>query len=291
MGIHHSLRAGTARLHVVGAHRAANSGRGLALAAPLAAGRARCRPGRNLFTARYIRLPGSNAKWSVLKVDRLGRLAWTHRLRGTSPEPSDDLRVLVPTADGDVVAAGAVQDVDGTRFVVARLGGADGRERWRTRLQGETSPPNYNVAYAAAVTSSGDDRVEALLTALGLVHSGSNAPEQTFTRTAGLNPASVIANGSGPDEAIDEVTTFVGTAFGIAPTPPSQAHYEPVPTFPPGSKRSIEGLLQGVTIELGAGRVYVSGESGGLAAQESFGMQFTPDNEQYVLNIVHWLDY
>ena len=62
-------------------------------------------------------------------------------------------------------------------------------------------------------------------------------------------------------------------------------------TFPPGSKRSLEGLLQGVTIELGAGRVYVSGESGGLTAQDSFGMQFTPQNAQYVLNIVHWLDY
>ena len=81
--------------------------------------------------------------------------------------------------------------------------------------------------------------ITTLLTALGLVHSGSNAPEQTFTRTTGLTPASVIANGSGPAEAIDEVTTFVGTAFGIAPTPPSQAHYDPVLTFPPGSKKSV----------------------------------------------------
>jgi hypothetical protein len=39
------------------------------------------------------------------------------------------------------------------------------------------------------------------------------------------------------------------------------------------------------------GRVYVSAESGGLTAQDSFGMHETPDNEQYVRNVVHWLDF
>lgn len=105
----------------------------------------------NLFTSRYIRLPGSNATSSVLKIDRTGHLAWTHRLRGTSPEPSDELHALVPTADGDAVAAGAVQDVDGVRFVVARLAGTDGRERWRTRLQGATSPSSRPGRYLGSI--------------------------------------------------------------------------------------------------------------------------------------------
>ena len=86
------------------------------------------------------------------------------------------------------------------------------------------------------------------------------------------------------------MTTFTGTAFSISPTPPPTASYEPVLTFPVDSPHNLDGLLQAVTIQLGAGRVYVSGESGGLTAQDSFGMQFTPDNAQYVLNIIHWLD-
>jgi hypothetical protein len=45
-----------------------------------------------------------------------------------------------------------------------------------------------------------------------------------------------------------------------------------------------------VAIQFGAGRIYVSGESGGLTAQTSFGMQFTPQNEQFLRNIIHWLD-
>jgi hypothetical protein len=46
-----------------------------------------------------------------------------------------------------------------------------------------------------------------------------------------------------------------------------------------------------MAIQFGAGRIYLSAESGGLTAQNTFGMQETPDNEQYVRNIVHWLDY
>src|SRR5262249_8466792 len=116
--------------------------------------------------------------------------------------------------------------------------------------------------------------------------------QHTFTRAAGdLNGASVIANGTAPGDVVDEVTTFTGTAFSISPTPAPQASYEPVLTFPPGTRGGLDGLLQGVAIQFGAGRVYVSGESGGLTAQNSFGMQFTPGNEQFLRNIIHWLDH
>ena len=41
--------------------------------------------------------------------------------------------------------------------------------------------------------------------------------------------------------------------------------------------------------QLGAGRIFVSGEAGGLTAQDSFGMQETPQNERYVRNVMWWL--
>jgi hypothetical protein len=133
--------------------------------------------------------------------------------------------------------------------------------------------------------------VGALLDALGLVGTGKNARRFTFTRAnGGLNAASAIANGIDAASAIDEVTTFLGTAFSLLPTSPPLALYETVLTYPPGSPGDLEGLLQGVAIELGAGRIYVSGESGGLTAQNSAGMQFTPQNAQFVRNIVHWLE-
>ena len=136
------------------------------------------------------------------------------------------------------------------------------------------------------------DQTAALLAALGLVGADRDAGEQTFTRAIGsLNGAAAIANGGGPDEVVDEVTTFTGTAFSILASPPPQAQYEPILTFPPDAPAALRGLLQGVAIQFGAGRVYVSGESGGLTAQNRFGMQFTPDNEQFVRNVIHWLDF
>jgi cysteine-rich repeat protein len=135
-------------------------------------------------------------------------------------------------------------------------------------------------------------KVPMLAEALGLTGIIGSAKQHTFTRANGdLNGGSVIANGTGPDTVIDEVTTFTGTGFSISPTPPPFASYEAVLTYPPDSRRTEVGKLQGVAIQFGAGRVYVSGESGCLTAQNAFGMQFTPDNKQYVLNIIHWLDY
>ena len=129
------------------------------------------------------------------------------------------------------------------------------------------------------------EKTDALLAAFGLVQLGRGARRFTFTvANGGLNAGSPIASG------ISEVSTFTGTAFSISATPPPQASYEPVLTYPPDSPQNLDGWLQGVAIQFGAGRVYVSGESGGLTAQSSFGMQETPDNEQFVRNIIHWLD-
>jgi cysteine-rich repeat protein len=140
------------------------------------------------------------------------------------------------------------------------------------------------------------ERVGALLAAFGLdrLFDG-DVSKFTFTRASGdLNGTAAIANGSQPGEEIGEVTTFRGTAFSIASTTPPSATYEPVLILPPGEVGgpSDDGsitYLQGVAIQFGAGRVYVSGESGGLTVQ-GFGMHETPDNEQFLLNLIHWLD-
>jgi hypothetical protein len=156
-------------------------------------------------------------------------------------------------------------------------------------------PPAEVAALAAWVEQGGSlllsidhppfDRTDDLMAAFGLEQFGGRVREFTFTvANGGVNAASPITAG------VDEVSTFTGTAVRIAPSPPPQATYEPVLTLPPGAPNSADGWLQGVAIQFGAGRVYVSAESGGLTAQNTFGMQETPDNERYVRNIVHWLD-
>jgi uncharacterized delta-60 repeat protein len=142
------------------------------------------------------------------------------------------------------------------------------------------------------------EQVGTLLRAIGLVRlPAGESPGLTFTRADGtLNGASAVATGPGPDTAIDEVTTFTGTAFAIAARPPSHALYEPVLVFPPDTLGSsgdtevdLSGMLEAVAIEFGAGRIFVSGEAGGLTAQDSFGMQETPQNERYLRNVLWWL--
>ena len=59
--------------------------------------------------------------------------------------------------------------------------------------------------------------------------------------------------------------------------------------FSNGVEVDMGGMLEAVAIQLGAGRIFVSGEAGGLTAQDSFGMQETPQNERYVRNVMWWL--
>jgi hypothetical protein len=142
------------------------------------------------------------------------------------------------------------------------------------------------------------ERVGLLLAAFGLEHLPAGIVAMyTFTAASGdLVASSAVAIGPAPDTAVDEVTTFTGTAFRVAADPPPEAQFEPVLTFPPGFTGTsagevvdLGGYLQGVAIRFGAGRVYVSGEAGGLTAQNTFGMQFTPDNERFLRNILWWL--
>ncbi len=139
--------------------------------------------------------------------------------------------------------------------------------------------------------------VSNLLQAMGLdLSTLSSASQHTFFRSdATLSGTSPVTNATGGSTIIDEVETFTGTAFEpFGSQPPTAGPFDPVLIFPPGvtafNGDDLSGDWQGLAFTLGDGRVYINGEAGGLTAQTPFGMHFTPQNEQYLLNVVHWLD-
>jgi len=144
------------------------------------------------------------------------------------------------------------------------------------------------------------DEVSPVLDRFGLVREPIGADTQssaTFTITAGTLAAGVPAT-----EGIGEITTFRGTSFEPMVTPPDGVTITPILTFGPGetaqvggSTVSVTGLLQGAQVELGQGRVIVLAEAAMSTTQQSaagnpIGMHQTPDNEQFVRNVLHWLD-
>jgi hypothetical protein len=143
----------------------------------------------------------------------------------------------------------------------------------------------------------------------GYVISGSASNRSSkfdFTRAGGLNTNSIIANGRNANESIDHVRVFTGDAFRLSSTPPQDAIYQPLLTLQSGagtsSGESVAGAYMGMAIQLGAGRVYVSGEAGMFSAQmqtdayerlASYMGVNDPAaayNAQYLRNIVHWLE-
>lgn len=131
----------------------------------------------------------------------------------------------------------------------------------------------------------------------------------TFRRDDGTLADHPITRGRTAPERIESVMTFTGQAF----RPPDDA----VPLFimPPGveillpseawefSERTprvaADGLLQGAALRVGLGRVAVFGEAAMFTAQRGvdngevsfFGLNHpeAKDNEQFVLNVIHWL--
>jgi len=108
------------------------------------------------------------------------------------------------------------------------------------------------------------------------------------------------------------VQTFGGSAIcpttpldNLDPCPPSGPPYAPLLAFPAGVMTTyggvttnLDGYLQGLAFPVGNGRVYFSGESAMFTRQMEFFPSFGPDwgmlaenaNQQFLLNIVHWLD-
>jgi len=129
----------------------------------------------------------------------------------------------------------------------------------------------------------------------------------TFTLEQGLR-VNKITKGRNPSETVDHVVTFTGQAFGI----PDSA--EPVLVFNSDyivllpekawvftdETKTIpaEGLSQGAVMEYGRGRIAVFGEAAMFTSQtagakgQSFGLRApgADQNQQFLLNVIHWLD-
>ena len=131
----------------------------------------------------------------------------------------------------------------------------------------------------------------------------------TFRRADGsLSPGS-IADGRGPGERVDFVTTFTGQAFRLDPG----VDADPLLIFPAGyqlllpqvafefsdstPRISAANLLQGALVRHGSGRVALFGEAAMFSAQlagpnrQPMGMNAPSarENYRYALNVLHWL--
>ena len=130
-----------------------------------------------------------------------------------------------------------------------------------------------------------------------------------FRREDGLI-AHAITDGRSDGERIDSVATFTGQAFRTGPDakpllvfgdgaflmqPPRQRHVNA--SSGPPQQQSVAGWLQGATLQVDDGRLAVFGEASMFSAQVAgpdrrpMGMNspLAPDNQQFVLNVLHWL--
>ena len=133
-----------------------------------------------------------------------------------------------------------------------------------------------------------------------------NSGKDIFSPGQGLHE-NVITNGRNASEKITSLQSFTGQAFEI----PAEASaivilnddYEillPKTAWQFGKnteKMSADKLVQGAYMKYGNGKVVVFGEAGMFTAQtqggkNKFGMnaKSAPQNVQFLLNVIHWLD-
>jgi hypothetical protein len=156
------------------------------------------------------------------------------------------------------------------------------------------------------------ERIVELSTRLGLDWPNNNVwnhifisdpPEGDPLTYGELNAGHTIVTGRSPAEEVVSVTTFEGSGFHGGPGLRGESLLtlqggEPW-TWTSGGNVYQEGggYSQGIAFRFGKGTVYASGEAAMFTAQKvvgggSFGMQTLPPNhnQQYLLNINHWLD-
>ena len=132
----------------------------------------------------------------------------------------------------------------------------------------------------------------------------------TLSRADNTLVEHAITSGRNPTEKVESIMTFTGQAFrlqpGISgdplmildsgtvlffPTDPFEERTNKVPRI------SAHGMLQGVTLRFGEGRIAVFGEAAMFTAQ-TYGEEGSPigmnhpgaeENAQFVLNVLHWL--
>jgi hypothetical protein len=127
-----------------------------------------------------------------------------------------------------------------------------------------------------------------------------------FFRSTGTLKDNKITNGRYASEKIDSVTSFTGQAFEIpeqaVPVTVLNAKFTmlmPEVAWEFDRKTKIfncEGFVQLAFMKYGNGRIVVSGEAAMFTSQQAgdrrvgMGSDVAPQNEQLLLNILHWLD-
>lgn len=127
-----------------------------------------------------------------------------------------------------------------------------------------------------------------------------------FTRAENSLGSNLITNGTNPNENVDTVITFTGSAFKIPAEAKSIIKLDkkinvllPVNTWvfeTHTPSKTGEGLHQGAYLSYGKGKIVAFGEAAMFTAQVSNGSNFglnAPEarqNNQLLLNIIHWLD-
>jgi len=127
-----------------------------------------------------------------------------------------------------------------------------------------------------------------------------------FRRSDGSLAEHAITRGRNSSEQVDSLRAFVGQAFWVAgaeSTPILKLAPNTVVRLPSKSEEmndrtpqiSGAGMLQGVLLRPGKGRLAVFGEAAMFSAQVSGPTHFgfndpaAPQNAQFVLNTLHWL--
>ena len=140
---------------------------------------------------------------------------------------------------------------------------------------------------------------------LGITWADGSPNERVFALTPATDPGSqgslaphaiVVGGADGESTPSVEVGGGIGEGTGGTAFTRVGAGTHAILALPSGAPDGLAGFAQGMAIELGAtGRVYVSGDADMHTALirrgvGAFGMQRTAYNEQYLLNVAHWLD-
>lgn len=141
------------------------------------------------------------------------------------------------------------------------------------------------------------------------LYPGSKKELDVFNRTAGTLANHPITNGRNQQEIIHQVATFTGQGFAAPSGATSLLTFNGAYTvllpdtawkFSAKTRRlPAKGLSQGAVLPVGKGRVAVFGEAAMFTAQRKgkdkipFGLNApdAPENLQFLLNLVHWLDH
>jgi len=132
-------------------------------------------------------------------------------------------------------------------------------------------------------------------------------PPSLFKRSDNTLPESPVITGSSEYERIDSVATFTGSAFkGPVNSIPILCFIEGNYSLQPDTawqfsgdtpRQDLAGYFQGAILSYGTGKIAVFGEAAMFTAQiangtikAGFNSEVAPQNAQFTLNLVHWLD-